>query len=103
MTEQAREAPFEIIRQRGDPDKATTLHGERVERKKAIFIQDWHLFVNTAPYDDHFVYWTDEVGQSSLMCTCGSSAVIMTDGPMMVVCLMHASTGQHATGGTRWV
>lgn len=92
-----------VIRHRGSPNQATTLHGERVERKAMLWIPDQLAFVPTAPYDDHFIYWTDHIGQSALMCTCGSPAVVKTDPPVMAVCLFHATEGVHATGGTRWV
>lgn len=95
-----------IIRHRGDPNKATTLNGERVVRRKHITLPDLGVAVACAPYDDHFVYWTNRVGQSALMCTCGSAAVVTeptVETPSLIVCLLHASTGLHATGGTRWV
>lgn len=89
---------FNIIRHRGAPQETTTLKGRKIERQAKIFVLEYSAFVACAPYDDHFVYENNEVGQSAYMCTCGSPAVIVPPGPRgMFVCLFHANNGFHTT------
>ena len=104
-----------VIRHRGDPKTAETLDGYKVERKEKIFVrmENWNVFIPTAPYDDHFIYETPYdpkkgigVDKPSFMCTCGSAAVITPGIPggfgNMLVCMHHATYGLHVTGGTQW-
>ena len=84
---------------------AITLKGQRVERRDHLFVPQFKALVPCAPYDDHFVFYTEEQLSSAFMCTCGSPAVVVTpeDGTILLVCLFHATNQIHATGGTRWV
>lgn len=89
---------FNIIQQLGTPNKATTHRREHVARQEQIFILEYKNFVKCTPYDDHFVYESDKIGQSSFMCTCGSIAVVVQVGiSPMLACHQHASSGFHAT------
>lgn len=54
--------------------------------------------IKCAPYDNHFIYASQEKGQSAYMCTCGSPAVVVPPGPQgMFLCLFDAENGHHAT------
>ncbi len=93
---------FSIIHHRGRVDKATTLHGETVERQEQLLVPEWSRFVPCAPYDEHFVYENpDEAeGSSAYMCTCGSPAVVANpehEPRASFVCLFHATYGSHTT------
>lgn len=117
---------FEIIRRRGSPMYAYLPDGTRVERSvmpggvEAIFIPEMRGFVRVASYDDHFIYQVPDrlalryawARGPSLRCTCGSYAVWAglsayegeaSPQGKLLVCYMHATTGLHATGGSRWV
>jgi hypothetical protein len=107
------EFSFSIIQHRGSPNSAKTVDGFDVHREEKVFIVDLPGFVPCAPYDDHFVYLdpSTEVGRWFAMCTCGSPAVLVgsiaykDDGSpqgMMLICYIHATTGLHTTGGTKW-
>lgn len=97
--------PFNIIRHRGEPTKATFM-GITVTRQEKIYIYNKELNINAfiacAPYDDHFIF---EVPQhiknvSSLICTCGSIAGIPNPWDVrnrMIVCAFHATYGYHTT------
>ena len=107
---------FSIIHHRGSVNEATTLDGHKVTRQEEIFIPAWGIFTKCAPYDDHFVYEDPEsknkIGRWVHMCTCGSPAVIVgftgysrdasKGSGGMLVCKLHADTGFHQTGGTKW-
>lgn len=106
---------FSIIKQKGDPNKATTLDGYEVYRQEKIFIPEMGGFVRCAPYSSHFVYLdpTNKKGRWFAMCTCGSPAVIVgydayerdqsyNEGAMLV-CLYHAQHGYHQNEqGSNW-
>jgi len=96
----------------GEPKKTVTLRNEKVIRKETIFVPEWKKFVPVMHYDNHFIYESKKVGQPAYMCTCGGPAVVALPvnptGSVLLqvkqqptfVCLMHASTGKHATGQT---
>lgn len=88
-----------------DPQVATTKSGHQVHRQQGIFIPTMGKKVPCAPYDDHFVFYTNEPNQSAFQCTCGSPAVVVNveGGAPMLVCLMHATYGQHVTGSRTWI
>jgi hypothetical protein len=91
----------QVIRHHGDPTHATTLLGQKVERKKSLFIKEMGGEVPCAPYDNHFIYATDEkiVGIPSFMCTCGGPAIVINHGSVtqrMLVCMIHAQSGRHS-------
>lgn len=104
---------FNIIRYRGQPTRAM-VDGIWVDRLEHIFVPEYGGFVVCASYDDHFIFEHPDkkVKGPTYQCTCGSAAVIT--GPSgyvldaspqgkMFVCLLHANTGLHATGGTKWI
>lgn len=127
MTDKKFEAPkFEIIRRRGMPKYAYLPDGTRVERSttpdgaEAIFVPELRGFVRCASYDDHFIYAIpDKLARTyewargaSFRCTCGSFAVWAglsayegeaSPQGKMLLCHHHATYGEHATGGSRWV
>lgn len=117
---------FEIIRRRGMPNYAILPDGTKVYRSmlpsgvEAIFLREMGGFVRVASYDDHFIYEVpDSLARQyawaqgpAFRCTCGSFAVWAglsayerdaSPQGKLLVCYMHANTGQHATGGSRWV
>lgn len=106
---------FSIIKQRGDPNTATTLDGYKVHRKEKIFIPELGGSVRCAPYSSHFVY-LDPSGKPNrwfAMCSCGAPAVITgydayrqdqsyNEGAMLV-CMYHAQHGYHQNEqGSQW-
>lgn len=113
MTVTKKPAPFQIIRHRGQLNEGQLPDGFKVYRQEKIWFDDQNAFVTCASYDDHFLYLAPKsYPGSSFRCTCGSPAVLV--GPQgylhdaspqgkILVCLLHAQTGLHATGGSRWV
>lgn len=95
--------PFNIIRHRGEPQKAE-FEGIPIKREEKLFIREWGMFVNCAPYDDHFVFQVPKSrlrkGVSEYMCTCGAAAVVANPEiakERLFVCLLHATYGHHST------
>jgi hypothetical protein len=91
---------FNIIHHRGSPQKATTLKNQTVYRQEKLFVEEYEVFINCAPYEEHFIYLNPNtsIGEPSYCCTCGSPAVITPPGPNgMFVCLFHANYGYHTT------
>ena len=89
-----------IIRHYGEPKKARTLKGVAIGRQDSLFVAEWGAFVPCAPYDDHFLYATNEQESSAYLCTCGAPAVVINpEDPRtrMFVCLVHAQEGKHMT------
>ena len=100
---------FCIIRHRGSPNEAETDEGKKVKRQPSIYLQSYDGLFMVAPYLDHFVYQdpSKKIGRWTLMCTCGSPAVIVgydaykqdaSPQGSMIVCLCHAQTGHHQDG-----
>lgn len=114
---------FQIVRRVGMPTYAYLPDGTRVERStlpngvEAIFTGDLNGFVRCASYHDHFIYEIPPrvaylYPGPAFRCTCGSFAVMAglsgyiadaSPSGKMWLCYFHAVTGQHATGGDRWV
>ncbi len=104
---------FSIIRHRGTPNKGQLLDKRWVYAQKKIWSDQFQRFVPTAPYSDHFIFTLpDDVKGTVWMCSCGSPAVITgkdgyvldaTAQGLMMLCMVHSSTGKHATGGDRWI
>lgn len=82
-----------------------TLEGRMVERRESLFVPaPVGNMVLCAPYIDHFIYREHRIGRPAYMCTCGSfGSVVTLDHGMMLVCHIHATTGEHTTGGGRWM
>lgn len=106
---------FSIIKQRGDPDEATTLDKYKVTRKEKVFLPEFGGWVRCAPYSSHFVYLdpTGKKGRWFASCTCGSPAVVVgydayrrdqsANEGTMLVCLYHAQHGYHTNEqGSNW-
>lgn len=107
-----------FIKHRGDPNEATLFDGTKVYRRKRLWFATFDRFVETASYDNHFVYVTPgHIDGWSPMCTCGYAAGIVGyqeyeddasptkggDGMKageLVVCLAHAESGRHADGSS---
>lgn len=93
------------------PKTVTRPDGQRVSRSEKILIPTIGREVDCTPYDNHFLYWNTAVGESALMCTCGSVAVVAnvnagdyTRQGLLIVCLVHATYGHHTTGdGKLWM
>jgi hypothetical protein len=101
-----------VIRQRGQPDKGQLPDGRTVHKIEKVFAPEWGGFIPCAPYSDHFIYEAprDLIG-SKWRCSCGAVAVIVgatgyiqdaSPQGKLVVCLEHAQTGIHFTGGSKW-
>ncbi len=95
--------PFNLIKHRGEPQSAE-FEGIPIKRETKIFILEWEMFVNCAPYDNHFVFEVPKArkrkGISEYMCTCGAAAVVSNPeraNQRLFVCLLHASYGHHST------
>ena len=75
--------PFSIIRQHGEPNKATTHFGLEVFRQKELFAPDpYFTLVPCLHYSDHFIYEIPQMYANTLpfMCTCGSMAIVVGPG-----------------------
>lgn len=104
---------FNIIRYRGQPNRAKVLE-KWIERKEQLFVIEYGAFIPCASYDDHFLFENPYPQEHTpvYQCTCGSIAVVVglsgyvgdaSPQGKMFVCLVHAQTGLHATGGSRWI
>jgi hypothetical protein len=90
--------PFAVVGHVGEPQTARTHQGKVVNREKELFVIEWGAMIQCTPYDNHFIYETDEPNQSAYMCTCGSPAVVIPPGPEGIfVCLFHAEHQRHVT------
>lgn len=105
---------FSIIRHRGQQNKAQLEDGTWVERQEFVLVPEYGGFVRCADYLEHFIYENPNTKQkgSAYLCTCGSMAVLTGPGGYvldaspqgkMMVCYVHATTGLHTTGGTKWI
>jgi hypothetical protein len=91
-----------IIRHRGTPQVVVDPRGKKLERVPGFFVKEWRYeYVPCAPYDNHFIYANEIVGQPSYMCTCGSAVVVPRESPRMFVCLFHKTYGTHQ-GDSKW-
>ena len=104
---------FNIIRHRGQPNTATTWFGLEIHRQEKMWSPQHERFVPCANYDDHFLFEVPAKYKNmpAFQCTCGSVAVVVgmsgyildaSAQGLMWVCLVHANSGLHATGGTKW-
>jgi hypothetical protein len=105
---------FQIIRHYGTPTKAQLPDGTWVYGQDKFFVPEYGGFIPAAPYDDHFLYEMPKHYKyaPSFACSCGGVGIIVgqsgylldasPQGKMMV-CMVHATFGKHATGGERWV
>lgn len=105
-----------FIKHRGSPGEATLFDGSKVYRQKDIYVPSLKRNVETAPYDNHFVYVVPKhIPGWGLLCTCGGPAVYVGalayeqhgsptsggDGKYpgeLVVCMTHTESGKHADG-----
>lgn len=73
--------------------KSVEIKGVRYHRQEYIPFKGHR--VRCAPYDNHFLYETTEIGPR-YRCTCGSAAVVVQAGNgVMFVCQFHADNGHH--------
>lgn len=88
-----------IIHHKGIVQKATLEDGTIVTRQERLFVLEWGVFIECAPYDNHLIYLNpDKSPGSAYLCTCGSQAVVVPPGPGgMFVCLFDATYGNHQT------
>ena len=105
---------FVVVRHLNSPNTAE-YRGLSVQRREKIFIPEFSQFVMCAPYDNHFIFEVPKrLKDSSFRCTCGSPAVVVgslaykhdaspTDTGRLLVCMIHAAFGRHATGESRWI
>lgn len=108
---------FNIIRQRGQPNKLQLPDGTWVYKEDKFLIPEYGGFVPCAQYSDHFLYQipshlASKYPGSIYRCSCGSFAVIsgvsgyvLDASPQgkLFLCHVSATTGLHATGGTKWI
>jgi hypothetical protein len=98
-----------IIHQYGRPKIAKDINGDIIHRQDSIYVPSYKQSFPVLDYDNHFVYATRNIG-SSLMCTCGSPAVVVGyraykqyesyKGMNVIACLSHINTGKHADGSS---
>lgn len=98
---------MKIIKHYGRPMEAV-VNGDTVRREDRIFLRSHRAWYETMPYDNHFIYETNNFG-SSVMCTCGATAVVVnyevykdlySNHGAMLVCSFHMQTGKHADGSS---
>ena len=103
---------FNIIRHRGQPNKAQLEDGTWIERLDKVLVPEWGGFVNVAQYDNHFLFEQHRYLGASYRCTCGSvgiftgvSGYLHDASPQgkMLVCMAHSTNGVHQTGESRWI
>ena len=105
---------FNIIRHRGQPNRATTHFGLEVHRQDKLWSPEHNRLVPCAPYSDHFIFEIPAKYKNmpAFQCSCGAVAVITgmsgyeqdaSPQGLLWVCSNHATYGVHATGGTRWI
>jgi len=76
---------FNIVRQVGEPDEATTIWGWVAYRQKELFAPEpYNTLIPCLHYDNHFIYEVPEKpehkGIPAFLCTCGSAAVVIGPG-----------------------
>ena len=114
MTATKKPAPFQIIRHRGKPKEGTLPDGTKVYAQDKFWFEEVGKLVPAAPYHDAFIFEVTDVRIKGprFRCSCGSFAVCAgysayekdaSPQNLLFVCYQHATTGQHATGGTRWI
>ena len=98
-----------VIHQYGRPMEARLQNGVLVHREDNIYVPTDKSFLPVLPYDSHFIYYNDgySIG-STLMCTCGSHAEIISYqwykqynsfiGNRVLACSSYTRTGKHADG-----
>lgn len=73
-----------IIKHRGDPNKARLKSGHTIEKTEFVVVKDekevWHTFMCMDYHGEHFVYLdpVNRPGGWFAWCTCGSPAVIIS-------------------------
>ena len=73
--------------------KYVDIRNHRYHRQEYLIFKGHR--VRCAPYDNHFLYYTTEIGPA-YRCTCGSLAVVVQAGDgVMMVCKFHADNGHH--------
>lgn len=114
MTATKKPPPFQIIRRRGLPKEGMLPNRTKVYAQDKFFFEEIGKFIPAAPYDDHFLFEVNDVRivGPRFRCSCGSFAVVAgyssykqdaSEQGLLFVCHQHATTGQHATGGSRWI
>lgn len=103
---------MKVIKHYGIPKEATLADGKKVYRQDRLMVLEAGKkprMVQCAPYDNHFIYETEQKNMSHYMCTCGSMAVLVgynaykddaspTPTGELLVCYFHAQTGKHSSG-----
>lgn len=103
---------MKIIKHYGQVKEAVLPSGKKIHRFEKLCVLEAGRnprMVQCAPYDNHFIYETEEINSSRYMCTCGSMAVLVgynaykhdaspTPTGELMVCYFHAQTGHHANG-----
>jgi len=106
-------AKFSVIKKRGDLNSATLEDGTVVTRQPYFYIPEYGGLVESAPYDNHFIFANDVSKKNyiSFQCSCGSMGVVVgskayandmspTKTGLLMVCYIHQSTGKHADGSS---
>lgn len=65
-----------VIRHYGRPHEATLPNGKKVYRQDRLFVQSHQEMYDCQDYDNHFIYSNPDALGSTLLCTCGSVAVV---------------------------
>jgi hypothetical protein len=106
-------AKFSVIRKRNSLNEVELEDGTKIVRKPFFWIPEYGGLVESAPYDNHFIFENDVKKKNfiSFQCTCGGMAVVVgnkayandmssTKSGLLLVCYIHQNTGKHADGSS---
>jgi hypothetical protein len=109
-----------VLKHRGKPGEGTLPDGTKVYKTDKIWVPEYEKFIPCIDYGDvegHFIFEIPEKLAKRFpgpvyRCTCGAIAVVAgwsayeyggSPAGLMFLCERHATTQQHATGGSRWI
>lgn len=104
---------LKVIHVRGELNEVQLEDGSKRTRQPFFFVPEYGGLIEAAPYDNHFIFANpiEMKDYISFQCTCGSPAVAVgsrayakdaspTDNGLLMVCLVHQTTGKHADKST---
>lgn len=109
---------FNIIRQRGQLNRARLPDGTWVERTDKIWIPEYRNFIRVLFDDVHFIYEvpkhliTRDFRGPLYMCTCGSPAIVVgmsgyvfgaSPQGLVLTCQLLTEQQRHSDIGTKWM
>ena len=109
---------FNIIRQRGQLNRARLPDGTWLERVDKLWIPEYNAFIKILYDDTNFIYEipkhliTPDYRGPLYKCTCGSPAIVVgmsgyvfgaSPQGLVLTCQLLVETQYHSTGGTKWI